>query len=53
MASLIYEYYEAGILIPEKTASGFKNYSYVCKLCKQLGRTKNEEEIRIKDGKSN
>ena len=26
MAGLIYEYYEIGILIPEKTASGLKNY---------------------------
>ena len=50
MSSLIYHYYEEGVLLEEKTATGQDNYSYVCKLCKKMGRTKNGEVIKIKDG---
>ena len=40
MSSLIYDYYEEGVLFPEKTPAGVDNYSYVCKLCKAVGRKK-------------
>ena len=51
MSSLIYEYYEEGVLLIEKTATGVDNYSYVCKLCKAAGRKKNGEFIKIKNDK--
>ena len=52
MSSLICDYYEPGVLLAEKTSNGLKNYSYVCKLCKRMGRTKNGEVIKIRDGNS-
>ena len=50
MSCSIYDYYEEGVLLAEKTSTGGNNYSYVCKLCKKLGRKKNGEFIKIKDG---
>ena len=52
MSSLICDYYEPGVLLAEKTSNGLKNYSYVCKLCKRMGHSKNGEVIKIRDGNS-
>ena len=41
-----------GVLLAEKTSNGLKNYSYVCKLFKRMGRTENGEVIKIRDGYS-
>ena len=47
--SLIYNYFEPGVLLPEKTKTGKDIYEYVCKLCKADGKTKNG---KTKNGKS-
>ena len=52
--SSIYDFYEEGLLLSEKTGNGVENYQYVCKLCKKLNRKcKNGEPIRIKQEKGN
>jgi hypothetical protein len=43
--SAIYDFYEEGILLPDKTPRGLDNYSYVCLTCKSKGLKKNPEEF--------
>ena len=46
--STIYEFFEPGVLLSEKTRTGHDNYSYVCLTCKNRGIRKDGEEIKIK-----
>ena len=50
--SAIYDFYEKGILLPQKSGYGVNNYSYVCLSCKNRGIKKDEEDIKIKCEKS-
>ena len=48
----IYDFYEEGILLPEKTAAGNENYVYLCKLCKNVNKKgKHGEYIKIRQEK--
>jgi|LakMenEpi03Aug12_release.lakeMendotaPanAssembly.Ray.scaffolds.fasta_scaffold3690103_1 hypothetical protein len=46
--SSIYEFFEPGVLLAEKTKTGHDNYSYVCRSCKNKSFKKDGEEIKIK-----
>ncbi len=46
--SAIYDYFEDGILLPDKTAKWLANYSYVCLTCKSKGLKKNLEDYTYK-----
>ena len=47
--SLIYNYFEEAVLLPDKTSNGKKVYEYVCKSCKLAGKTKsNGKELAIR-----
>lgn len=46
--SAIYDCFEEGILLPDKTLKGLDNYSYVCLTCKSKGLKKNVDEFTYK-----
>ena len=50
--TVIYDFYEKGILLPQKSGNGVDNYSYVCLSCKKRGVKKDGEDIKIKCEKS-
>lgn len=46
--SAIYDFFEEGILLPDKTSKGLDNYSYVCLACKSKGLKKKVEDYTYK-----
>jgi hypothetical protein len=50
--SVIYDFYEKGILLPQKSGNEVDNYSYVCVSWKKRGVKKDGDDIKIKREKS-
>jgi len=50
--SVIYDFYEKGIFLPQKSGNAVDNYSNVCLSCKKRGVKKDGEDIKIKCEKS-